>query len=296
MVIYRRGGGYKFLCSLNFAFHSAIIFISSGLSPFYLTIVCIYQVTSAPVRVAKPLDKDDDPSPPSLAPPQEPPPSPLADQQQQQQPTDSEQPAAQEGYDVEVVNDTGAYDCLVCHLIPRDPMQVSCCGKRFCRTCITRVLSDKNVCPHCLAKGDTFQVFEDEGQRQATLELMIYCPNKKQGCSWSGELCHRDTHLNSDLAKDSSEGCQYLELKCIHCSKHLPRHHMHSCPHQQYTCLHCKHYSASYRDVNSHHVAKCELFPVSCPFCGRRKSRKDFDVHKTNCLQRRPLQGMDVRH
>ena len=37
---------------------------------------------------------------------------PQAEQQQQQQPMDSEQPAALEGGDVQVVNDTGAYDCL----------------------------------------------------------------------------------------------------------------------------------------------------------------------------------------
>ena len=268
------------------------VHITMSIFLFHLSHFCICQEKSGPVRAAKSLDKDEDPSPPSLAPPQEPPPSPQAEQQQQQS-TDSEQPAAQEGYDVDLVNDTGTYDCLVCHLIPRDPMQISCCGKRFCRTCITRILSDKNVCPHCLTEG-TPTLFDDQGQRQAILQLKVYCPNKMHGCGWTGELCHLNTHLNSDLAKDSREGCQYHELKCIHCSKHLPRHHMRSCPHQQYTCPHCKHYSASYRDVNSHHIAKCELFPVLCPFCGRKKARKNFDVHKTNCLQRRPLQGMDV--
>ena len=86
-----------------------------------------------------------------------------------------------EDYDVDLVNDTGAYDSLVCHLIPRDldPMQVSSFVKRFCRECITRVLSEMIACPSCQAKGDTVNVFEDEGQRQAVLELKVYCPNKK---------------------------------------------------------------------------------------------------------------------
>ena len=193
------------------------------------------------------------------------------------------------------MNDTGAYDCLVCHLIPRDldPTQVSSFVKRFCRECITRVLSEMNACPSCQAKGDTVNVFEDEGQRQAVLELKVYCPNKKQGCGWTGELRHLDTHLNSDPIKDSHEGCQYLELTCIHCSEHLPRHHMRSCSLQQYACFFCNH-TTSYRDLNSHHLVECEMFPVSCPFCDRKMARKDFNIHKTKCLQRKPSQGMEA--
>ena len=252
---------------------------------------------SAPVRAAKSRNKDEDPSPPSLAPPQEPPPSPQAEQQQQQQqPTNSEQPSAQEGYDVQVVNDTGAYDCLICHLIPRYPMQVSCCGKRFCRSCITRVLSDKNVCPHCLANGDTFQVFEDEGQRQATLELKVYCPNKKQGCGWTGELCHRDTHLKSKLNEGSeSKGCQYTVLTCGSCTEHYPRHlrrqHIRSCQLQPYTCPYCKHRINCYRNLTGCHVSECEMFLVSCPSCDVKVPRMDLHLHKTECLQRKLSQG-----
>ena len=165
-----------------------------------------------------------------------------------------------EDYDVDLVNDTGAYDCLVCHLIPRDldPTQVGSFVKRFCRECITRVLSEMNACPSCQANGDTVNVFEDECQRQAILELKVYCPNKKQGCGWTGELRHLDTHLNSDPIKDSREGCQYLELTCIHCSEHLLRHHMRSCSLRLYACF------------------------------------KDFYIHETKCLQRKPSQGMEA--
>ena len=253
-------------------------------------------MTSAPVRVAKPLDKDEDPSPPSLAPPQEPPLSPQAEQQQQQQSTDSEQPAAQEGYDVEVVNDTGAYDCLICHLIPRYPMQVSCCGMRFCRTCITRVLSDKNVCPHCQAKGDTIQVFDDEGHRHTVMELKVYCPNKKQGCSWIGELYYLDTHLNSKPKEGSeSKGCQYTVLTCDCCTEHYPRHlrreHIHRCQLQPYTCPYCKRRITSYRNLTGRHVSECEMFLVSCPSCDVKMPRMDLHLHKTECLQRKLSQG-----
>ena len=204
--------------------------------------------------------------------------------------------STQESYDVELVNDTGANECLVCHLIPRNPMQVSCCGKRFCRACITRVLSENNACPHCLARKDTIQVFEDEGQRQAILELKVYCLNKEQGCDWTGELSHLDVHLSSDPTEGSREGCLYFEhtcIQCIHCFEHRPRYHMRSCPLQQYICPHCKNYSATYRDVNRHHLSKCQMFPVSCPFCKEIVVHGSFRLHKTECLMR-PLHGEDL--
>ena len=209
---------------------------------------------------------------------------------------DSEQPAAQEGYDVEVVNDTGAYDCLICHLIPRYPMQVSCCGKRFCRTCITRVLSDKNVCPHCQAKGDTIQVFDDEGHRQTIIELKVYCPNKKQGCSWIGELYYLDTHLNSKPKEGSeSKGCQYTMLTCDCCTEQYPRplrrQHIRSCQLQPYTCPYCKHRITCYRNLTGRHVSECEMFLVSCPSCDVKVPRMDLHLHKTECLQRKLSQG-----
>ena len=262
-------------------------------SPFTSVYIC--QERSAAVSAAK-SHVDDDPSPPSLVLPHIPLPSQAENQQQKQpedskQQADSKQPAAQEGYDVEVVNDTGAYDCRICFLIPRDPMQVSCCGKRFCRACIKRVLSEKNACPHCQTKGDIIKVFEDQGQRQAIMELKIYCPNRKQGCGWTGELCHLNSHVNCDSARDSREGCQYLELPCVHCSKWYPRHHMRSCPLQQYTCPYCKHYYASYSDVNSYHVLECDMILVSCSICGRKVARKNLHLHRTLCVHGKTSEG-----
>ena len=258
----------------------------------FLPHFCICQERSAPLKAAKPLDKDEDPRPPSLALPQEPLPS--LQVQQQQKPTDSKQLAAQDVYDVQVVNDTGAYDCLICQLIPRDPMQVSCCGKRFCRTCITRVLSDRNVCPHCQAKGDTIQAFEDQGQRQTILEVKIYCPSKKKGCSWIGELYHLDTHLNSNPVEGSEgKGCLYAELTCVYCTERYPRHlrykHIRRCQLQPYTCPYCKHRITCYRYLTDRHVTECEM---SCPFCDEKVPRIHLHLHKTECLQRKHSQGI----
>ena len=215
-------------------------------------------MTSAALRATK---EDEDPNTPSQAPQ-----VPLQVEQQQQQ-----QPAAQEGYDVQVVTDTQLvydnhhYDCLVCQLIPKDPMQVTCCGKRFCRACITRIKSEMNVCPHCKAKGDDmFQYFEDGAHRQAILELKVYCSNKKQGCDWTGELCHLENHENKQ------------------------------CLLRPYTCPYCDLYTASYRDITGHHEPECEMFQVSCPFCAGKVARKNVHLHETECVKREPSLGEDA--
>ena len=202
-------------------------------------------------------------------------PSPQAEQQQQQ-------PASQEGYNVEVVDDKGTYGCLICHLILRDPIQVGCCGKRYCQVCLTKFLSERNTCPHCQAKQDTFSKYEDKNQRQIILALKIYCSNKRQGCTWTGERCYLEKHLNSDSAVVSHEECQYVELTCVHCTERHPRHHISNCPLQQYTCQYCN-YSASYINVMRCHVLECEKFPVLCPFCGEREVRMSLHLHKAKC-------------
>ena len=40
-------------------------------------------------------------------------------------------------------------ECPICLHILRDPYQVTCCGKSFCRLCIDRVKGDLKPCPCC---------------------------------------------------------------------------------------------------------------------------------------------------
>ena len=45
--------------------------------------------------------------------------------------------ASKRGYDVEPVNAVdGKYECQICMLILRDPVQLSECGHRFCKSCM----------------------------------------------------------------------------------------------------------------------------------------------------------------
>ena len=169
--------------------------------------------------------------------------------------------------------------CPICLLVLRDPVQVNCCGKRFCRACIKVITMEAKPCPAC--KAGEYDCFEDKGQKQAMLEVNVHCSNRKIGCGWTGELCQLDYHLNPDL--ENNMGCQYAELKCIHCSKDCQRYHMRSCPQQPYTCPYCKHYSSTYEDVSSRHLSECEEFPVQCKVCSMKTPRENLQHHNLEC-------------
>lgn len=45
------------------------------------------------------------------------------------------------GYDVDPIEMVGRrYECHICHLILRDPVQFSECGHRFCKICINKYI------------------------------------------------------------------------------------------------------------------------------------------------------------
>ena len=39
--------------------------------------------------------------------------------------------------------------CLICTLVAREPMQVSCCGKVYCKACLTELKKHSRKCPNC---------------------------------------------------------------------------------------------------------------------------------------------------
>ena len=150
---------------------------------------------------------------------------------------------ATEGFDAEFVKPPSTalqVKCLVCHLVLRDPCQVDCCGKRFCRPCIQRVRNTEKPCPYC---DRSFETFEDKSFKQELLKLGdVYCSNRYAGCDWTGELNQLEPHLNLNPAQGNENiGCGFVEVECVHCEKmferqHLDDHPFASCPHKHVCC------------------------------------------------------------
>jgi len=192
------------------------------------------------------------------------------------------------GFDCEFVEDPPKYlqtECPVCLLILRDPYQVTCCGKSFCRECTERVKADQKPCPCC--KQEVFNDFPNKGLQQPLYGFQVRCSNKDEGCKWTGELGQLDRHLNlnSVTMETELEGCQYAKVKCSFCAETITRNRLHHhkselCNKRPFSCEHCNEYESTYGDVINNHWPVCGCHPVYCPNkCGAFPRRKDVDGH-----------------
>ncbi len=66
------------------------------------------------------------------------------------------------GYDLKFINEVpDSLQCLICTSPAQDPQQVDCCGKVFCKTCLSKLKrSDNRVCPNC--RNRTWKSFPDK--------------------------------------------------------------------------------------------------------------------------------------
>ena len=84
--------------------------------------------------------------------------------------------------------------------------------------------------------------------------LKVYCPNKKDGCGWIGEIARVDDHV---------KGC---EISCSKCKQLVyfstMRSHLDTeCP---CYCPYCD-ITAEREVISSEHKEKCHKFPITCP-------------------------------
>ena len=176
-------------------------------------------------------------------------------------------------------------ECPVCLQIIRDPHQVTCCGKKYCYTCIEYIETSGRPCPNCNTKD--IVSFPDVGLQQKLYALKVRCSHQKDGCEWTGELRQLDEHLNTDPQPEKQlDGCQFVEIDCIYnCRNHQQRryiqnHQIKDCPKRPFGCEHCHDYKSTYDDVTNNHWPVCGSFPVPCPNqCGSTIQRQNIDSH-----------------
>ncbi len=176
-------------------------------------------------------------------------------------------------------------ECPVCLQIIREPHQVTCCGKKFCKACIEHIKMTKKLCPTC--KEEDFFNFPDKGLKQSLYSLKVRCSHQKDGCEWTEELRQLDEHLNTDPQPEKQlDGCQFVEIDCIHnCGDQLQRrniqnHQIKDCPKRPFGCEHCHDYKSTFDDVTNNHWPVCGSFPVPCPNqCGSTIQRQNIDSH-----------------
>ena len=169
--------------------------------------------------------------------------------------------------------------CSLCNLVARDPRQMECCGKVFCRICIEKARNSSNLCPHCHKTGNCF--IDHRGERQIKA-LKVQCSNEASGCKWVGRLEELESH---------SSYCEFAAVLCpnVGCSKmiakkDLVKHVEIDCPFKWYQCPECGK-NGHYEEMKVKHPEECPLMKVPCPNgCGNTNiMRRDVDPHRAMC-------------
>ena len=199
------------------------------------------------------------------------------------------------------------FQCSICLLVLRQPYLVDCCGYNFCKVCLEGLYNGNTVqCPLC--RKEDFKAIQNKGLERELNQRMVYCPNKKCGCNWIGELRQFDSHVNGSmvLSRDgkpadgtrSSVLCQFVQEHCPYCPvtmlrSQIEEHIQDECPNKPVTCKYCNSHTASPKDMENHHL-ECPIFPLSCPNeCGAKILRKDICSHsRSEC----PLAKIECKY
>ena len=182
------------------------------------------------------------------------------------------------GYNYDFVGDVpDRLLCQICQLPCRDPYRSVCCGSVFCKAELNVDTRDDQLkeCPVCPSREQKSTVYKDKAlQREIYHEISIYCPNKKEGCSWVGEIARVDNHLKE--CEISCSKCKQL-VRFSTIKSHLDT----ECP---CYCTYCD-ITAEREVISSEHKEKCHKFPITCPNnCGLGDIPRDcMGEHKKVC-------------
>ena len=169
-------------------------------------------------------------------------------------------------------------ECSICLHVLRDPHLLDCCGYRFCKRCIERVLSEFKSCPLCNHRLPN--TVADRQLSRTLREKRVRCTHKGEGCKWVGELSALNTHL--DVTK-RVDGCRFKFMQCHYCSVMLRfdliESHESKCRKKPVVCEYCNVYQCLQHELPQH-WENCTLYPIICPKgCGAKITRISLDKH-----------------
>ena len=194
---------------------------------------------------------------------------------------------AVEGYDYRFVdtNLPDEFHCLICTFVPRQPHQVTCCGKIYCKGCLDE-LKTRNTnfnCPNCREEIAN-NYFKDINTERKIRQLKVYCTNKDSGCTYKVELKDLDSHLTQ---------CLYQLVKCPNqcdvpsIQRQLLQHHLkEDCPNREVSCPHCN-ITGKHNIVTGSHLEICPDILIPCPNegCENHIKRNKMANHRVSCIK-----------
>ena len=189
--------------------------------------------------------------------------------------------------------------CLVCILVQKEPYQLTCCGKIFCKSCIDQLIHRNSHCPNCCADSvKERKYFPDTNAERKIKSLRVCCRNKNNGCTWTGLLRDmEDTHIpecpNEMVECTNTEGSKDSWLirfqKVQKCDQKVQRHlleqHMfRECRLRVVSCQYCRE-KGSHHYITGAHVQKCPCVTLPCPHdeCELKVQRLAMRWHRQTC-------------
>lgn len=162
--------------------------------------------------------------------------------------------------------------CLLCKQLMRDPCHLTCCSSTYCQNCVKRMTTTNSQCVKCSSKVySKVTDNNDVAMKRIIQMLQAYCPMKKNGCLWSGNVVDIETHLMwGEYNPDDTTNCRYLPVPCPKkCLVVVPRRemveHLHlGCDNRQVECEFCG-FKDTATQINTVHRKFCVTRTVACP-------------------------------
>jgi len=144
-----------------------------------------------------------------------------------------------------------AVTCDICKESMIEPNLLECCGNAYlCHRCVKEFRKQAMPCPLC--KRPAFRTQVDRNYQSVIQKSRVWCPNKENGCQWSGAFQDAELHLR---------GC---DLRVVNCPN---------------KCIDVKLQQRFMKE----HLNECPLQSVPCPYeaagCRELRSRKDIPRH-----------------
>ena len=98
------------------------------------------------------------------------------------------------------------FKCPLCLSLMNEP-QLTTCGHHFCKSCIEPLLKRQpgSECPVC--NENRFDSMTDKAFERKIKALKVFCPEREDGCEWTGELVSLEHHLENQ--------CGFVRVNCV---------------------------------------------------------------------------------
>ena len=90
--------------------------------------------------------------------------------------------------------------------------KTECCGSHVCLQCATTLKQMSKSCHHG-CRTCPLRTTEDKNFSHQMLSWEVHCYRSRAGCTWTGELCQLEMHIEKNCAK--------ILVKCFYYNEYL---------------------------------------------------------------------------